>query len=129
MKGNIMKNFLLYTFLSLLFASISFSQIRNVKHHAFSGTVMIGAEAGMTLGFTDYANTKPQIVGRGILEYFFPTTSSGIFGLKAFMSAGYVGGKDSKKNPTVFRSTITRIGRGIFHTHSQSNSRFFLTYF
>ena len=56
----------------MLFANISFSQIRNVKHHAFSGTLMIGAEAGMTLGFTDYSTTKPQIIGRGILEYFFP---------------------------------------------------------
>jgi len=119
-----MKKFLLYAFFSMLFVSVSFSQIRNVKHHAFSGTVMIGAEAGMTLGFTDYSSTKPQIVGRGILEYFFPTTSSGIFGLKGFMSAGYIGGKDSKKNPTIFRSTITRIGGGISYTFSVQQSVF-----
>jgi outer membrane protein OmpA-like peptidoglycan-associated protein len=88
------------------------------KHHAFSGTLMIGAEAGVTLGYTDYSNTKPQIVGRGVLEYFFPTTSNGIFGLKGFMSAGYVGGKDSRKNPTEFRASVTRIGGGITYTFS-----------
>ncbi len=92
--------------------------LKLTKHHAFSGTLMLGTEVGLTLGYTDYSNTKPQIVGRGVLEYFFPTTSSGIFGLKGFYSAGYVGGKDDKKNPTEFRSSIIRIGGGISYTFS-----------
>ena len=97
---------------------------RRVKLHAFSGTLMIGTEVGMTLGYTDYTDTKPQVVGRGVLEYFFPTTSNGIFGLKGFYSAGYVGGKDIRKNPTEFRSTIVRIGGGVSYTFSIKESVF-----
>ena len=94
------------------------------KHHAFSGTLMISTDVGLTLGYTDYSSTKPQVVGRGAVEYFFPTTSSGIFGLKGFISAGYVGGKDSRKYPTEFRASITRIGGGITYTFSIKQSVF-----
>lgn len=118
-----MKKFFLYLFLSVLITILSFPQTKT-KHHAFSGTIMIGVEAGATLGFTDYDKTKPQVVGRGVLEYFFPTTSAGILGLKGFYSAGYVAGKDDAKNPTEFRANITRIGGGLSYTFSIKESVF-----
>jgi OmpA-OmpF porin, OOP family len=119
-----MKKFLL-CFLVLMFISMaSFAQDKNVKHHAFSGTVMIGAEAGVTLGFTDYRQTKPQIMGRGVLEYFFPTSTAGILGLKGFYSAGYIGGTDDEKNPQEFRATMTRIGGGLSYTFSIQDAVF-----
>ncbi len=109
---------LLSIFLFTSFLSNAQEYTKQKKHHAFSGTLMIGAEAGLTFGYTDYTNPKAQVVGRGVLEYFFPTTSNGIFGLKGFISAGYVGGKDNRKYPTEFRSSITRIGGGISYTFS-----------
>jgi len=98
------------------------SQEKKLKYHAFSGTLMIGVEGGMTLGFTDYSDVRPQVLGRGVLEYFFPTTSAGIFGIKAFALGGYVSGKDAdidpNLGPSVFRSAVTRFGGGISYTFS-----------
>jgi hypothetical protein len=48
---------------------------------------MLGVEGGATFGLTDYSDFKPEVLGRGVIEYFFPTSSSGIFGLKGFYSA------------------------------------------
>jgi len=113
-----MKKLILYSLLSLFITIISFPQNSITKHHAFSGTVMLGVEAGATIGFTDYANPKPEVLGRAVIEYFFPTTSAGILGLKGFFSGGYVAGKDDNKNPSEFRATIVRIGGGISYTFS-----------
>jgi outer membrane protein OmpA-like peptidoglycan-associated protein len=121
-----MKKITFVVLLILLLSLLGYAQEKSkrIKYHAFSGTLMIGAEAGMTLGYTDYITTKPQVVGRGIAEYFFPTTSNGIFGIKGFMSAGYVGGKDDRKNPDVFRSNIIRLGGGISYTFSLKENIF-----
>ena len=115
-----MRKILILFYIIIFTASLVYAQEMPIrtKHHAFSGTLMIETEAGMTLGYTDYSTTKPQIVGRGALEYFFPTTSSGIFSIKGFYSAGYVGGKDDRRIPSEFRSSITRIGGGISYTFS-----------
>jgi len=98
------------------------------KYHAFSGTLVIGAEAGVTLGSTDYTDIRPDIVGRGIMEYYFPTSSAGTFSLRGFFSAGYVGGKDENLSPligpSVFRSTITRLGGGVSYTFSVKDAVF-----
>ncbi|HVO76301.1 MAG TPA: hypothetical protein VMT35_19925, partial [Ignavibacteriaceae bacterium] len=89
---------------------------------------MLGVEGGMTLGFTDYSEIRPQVLGRGVLEYFFPTTSAGIFGIKAFVLGGYVSGKETGLNPnigpSVFRSAVTRFGGGISYTFSVSEKVF-----
>jgi outer membrane protein OmpA-like peptidoglycan-associated protein len=110
-----MKKFSLITLNILIFSAIILAQNTKskVKHNAFSGTLMLEAEAGAAFGFTDYSQTKPEIVGRGMLEYFLPTTSNGGLGIGGFLSAGYVGGKDDSKKPTEFRTNITRIGGGI----------------
>ena len=113
-----MKKLLLYLFLSVLIPIILYPQNITTKHHAFSGTVMLGVEGGATFGLTDYSDFKPEVLGRGVIEYFFPTSSSGIFGLKGFYSAGYVAGKDDNRNPTEFRATLTRIGGGLTYTFS-----------
>jgi OmpA-OmpF porin, OOP family len=123
-----MKKTLLIVFVLFLAASIGYSQVTtktlDKRHHAFSGTLLFGAEAGATLGFTDYSNIHPQIIGRGLLEYFFPTTSSGIFGLRGFYSAGYVGGKDDNRDPQQFRATMTSIGGGITYNFSIADAVF-----
>jgi OmpA-OmpF porin, OOP family len=111
------------TLLLILFISaISYSQTQSErKYHAFSGTVGISVEAGMIIGFTDYPDMKPEIMGRGSLEYFFPATSSGIFGLKGFYSGGYIGGQGldgSEIYPSTFRATTVNIGGGLTYTFS-----------
>ena len=115
----------LYSFFVILFVCSSLAQENtDKKHHAFSGTLMFGADAGFTWGITDYDEVKPQVEGRGVLEYFFPTTSAGIFGLKAFMGAGYVGGKDNDLNPTEFRTNMVDLGGGFSYNFSVQDAIF-----
>jgi OmpA-OmpF porin, OOP family len=117
-----MKPFLHILLLMLFGFSISYAQVQSErKYHAFSGTVGISAEAGMIIGFTDYPDMKPEIMGRGSLEYFFPTTSSGIFGIRGFYSGGYIGGQGldgSDTYPSTFRATTVNLGGGLSYTFS-----------
>jgi OOP family OmpA-OmpF porin len=117
----------IFYFFIILIISSTFIQPQvktNIKHHAFSGTLMFGADAGFTWGITDYDELKPQIEGRGLLEYFFPTTSSGIFGLRAFMGAGYVGGKDNNLTPNEFRTNLVDLGGGFSYNFSIQDAVF-----
>ncbi|MGE5436983.1 MAG: OmpA family protein [Syntrophothermus sp.] len=114
-----MKRFVLICLLVLMIVPYSYSQrSKYIKHHAFSGTLMAGVDGGVTFGFTDYKDTRVDLLGRVVLEYFFPTTSNGIFSLRAFGSTGYVGGQDEGRVPTIFRSEITDIGGGAAVTFS-----------
>src|SRR3990172_1971519 len=109
----------------LLVSSFIYSQEKsNLRYHAFSGTLMFGAEAGFTWGITDYDELKPQVEGRGVLEYFFPATSAGIFGIKGYMGAGYVGGKDNNQNPKEFRTNIVDLGGGFSYNFSVKDAVF-----
>ncbi|OGU48697.1 MAG: hypothetical protein A2080_13270 [Ignavibacteria bacterium GWC2_36_12] len=109
----------------LLVSSFIYSQEKsNLRYHAFSGTLMFGAEAGFTWGITDYDELKPQVEGRGVLEYFFPATSAGIFGIKGYMGAGYVGGKDNNQNPNEFRTNIVDLGGGFSYNFSVKDAVF-----
>jgi OmpA-OmpF porin, OOP family len=117
-----MKQVLHILLLILFISAVTYSQPQSQrKYHAFSGTVGITAEAGMIIGFTDYPNPKPEIMGRGSVEYFFPTTSTGIFGIRTFYSAGYIGGQGltaTADNPSTFRTTTGNIGGGLTYTFS-----------
>ena len=117
---------ILYLLTILLICSpfIQSQEKTNIKHHAFSGTLMFGADAGFTWGITDYDELKPQIEGRGLLEYFFPATSAGIFGIRAFMSAGYVGGKDNDLSPNEFRTNMVDLGGGFTYNFSIQDAVF-----
>jgi len=121
-----MKKVIYLSLLLLLPVAISFPQEKQskLKHHAFSGTLMLGVEGGATFSFNDYSDIRPDFMGRGLLEYFFPTTSSGILGIRGFGSAGYVGGRDSDRNPTQFRTTISSVGGGISYTFSVQDAVF-----
>lgn len=112
--------------LLLLISYMSYPQerIKRIKHHAFSGTLMFGVEGGGTIGITDYSEIRPDFMGRGLLEYFFPTTSSGIISIRGFASAGYLGGKDNSKDPKEFRTTLHSLGGGISYTFSLSEAVF-----
>ncbi len=89
-----MKKFFFILVLILL-CNTSFSQKRNqLKDHAFSRTMVITLEGGVTYGLTDYKDFILDYAGKGEIEYFFPTTSAASFGLRAFGGGGYLSGKD-----------------------------------
>ncbi len=123
-----MKRFIFIFFLIFITAALCYSQekstVKNIKHNAFSGTLMIGAEGGLTLGYTDYSLLRPDLMGRGVLEYFFPTSSNGTIGIKGFASGGYVGGKDLGRTPNIFHTKMTDLGGGLSYTFNIKNAVF-----
>lgn len=121
-----MKSIIYLSLLFLLTASMSFSQVQQtkLKHHAFSGTLVLGVEGGATFGLSDYSDLRPDFMGRGMIEYFLPSSSSGTLGIRAFGSAAYVGGWDEDRNPIQFRSTLSTLGGGISYTFSIQDAVF-----
>jgi outer membrane protein OmpA-like peptidoglycan-associated protein len=97
-----------------------------VRYHAFSGAVHLGVDGGMSLGFTDYTVIKPEVLGRANIEYFFPTTTSGIFGLRGFFTFGYVGGKAQSDFavPQAFKTPLNTFGGGISYHFSVQETVF-----
>lgn len=112
-------------FLSLFIpANQIFPQSPGVKYHAFSGTVVLSAEAASTMEFTDYGGTSFDYLGKISLEYFLPAYSRSSFGLRAFGTQGYITGDDKNISPGHFRTELTTAGGGIIYNFSISNSVF-----
>lgn len=114
-----------------IFISISITtaqdQSRRVKYHSFSGTLSLEAAGGVTWGFVDYEDPKLDFIGRTALEYYFPTRSSGIFSIRAFLSGGWISGETAPSYatpvggyayPNEYRTTITNVGGGVSYTLS-----------
>lgn len=125
-----MKRIAFSFFMLILLTGLAYGQGDNkiytsqTKHHAFSGTLMLGAEAGLTLATTDYDGIKPEFLGRGVLEYFFPTSTNGSLGIRGFVSGGYFGGEDESKDPVVFKTGILDIGGGLSYNFSIQDAVF-----
>jgi hypothetical protein len=54
------------------------------KFHAFSGTLVLSGEGGFTLGQTDYKSSDPGGRLIGGIEYYLPSYSPHIFGIRGF---------------------------------------------
>ncbi len=87
-----MKFLFIFTLFFGLFVS-SFAQENNSTPHPFSNSWVITAEGGVTIGGTDYPDVKMDYFGKGSFEYFLPTSSSHVFGIRLLGGGGYVSGK------------------------------------
>jgi OOP family OmpA-OmpF porin len=122
-KEMLMKLFYICLFISLLPALI-LPQHSGRKFHAYSGTLVLTAEGGITLAYTDYKGNEIDYLGKGSIEYFFPTNSMGLFGIRAFAAGGFINQQDDRKNPDYFRTKMTIIGLGGVYKLSIGNSVF-----
>ncbi len=109
--------------LILLIGSTLGQNRKKEKDHAFSGTVIISVEGGATLGMTDYKpdnifESEIDFVGRGILEYFFPTRTNSAFGIRGFGGVGSLKGKDYDRTPPQFRTDLVFAGGGLVYSVS-----------
>ena len=93
-------------------------------YHAFSGTTVLTLEGAATLGMTAYKDITPQYLGKSSLEYFFSTSTLSSFGLRIFGGTGYIGGTDSRKTPTEFKTTLTFGGAGVVYMLQAGSSVF-----
>lgn len=107
----------IYTILLLLlgFAHLGFSQnAEDVKFvNKLSGVVVVTGEGGITIGKTDYADTKIKFLGKGSVEYFIPTNKRVSFGLKLYGSVGNFGGTSTWITPREYRTSFQSIGAGL----------------
>jgi outer membrane protein OmpA-like peptidoglycan-associated protein len=109
------------TVLLLLVALTASSQETTTsrRYNAFSGTLLFSFGAGSTFGRTDYSDLRPDIMGRGALEYIFPTSSAGALGIRGFMNGGYVSGnRPTSGTPHTIRTPFNNIGGGLSYTFS-----------
>ncbi len=107
--------------------SASYSQIIHRRNYnAFSGTLVLTMEGGVTMANTDYSDYRPDFLGRASLEYFVPSYTKSLFGVRLFGSGGFIGGTDLKKSPQVFRTDITSIGGGV--VYSLTTNKFVFPY-
>lgn len=110
--------------LIFLFSSILFAQEMNTTSHPFSGAWVLTGEGGVTIGATDFPDMKPSYFGKGSFEYFFPTSSSSVFGLRLFGGGGYIAGKGFSSNQPLyanideFKTKIVFGGFGLIYSLS-----------
>ena len=110
-----------FLMLLMCFQIVGFAQTEKVEmapkqQNAYSSTLHIGLDGGATWAITDYDRVKPNIIGRGYIDYYFPTSSSGIFGIRGFFQNGYIGGQygPSGTEP-IFRTQISSVGGGLIY--------------
>ena len=95
------------------------------RHNAFSGTVLFGVGAGATFGRTDFSGLRPDIMGRGFLEYLLPTNSAGTLGIRGFVNGGYVSGNNpGSGSPGAIRTPFNNVGGGLSYTFSIQDAVF-----
>jgi OOP family OmpA-OmpF porin len=85
-------------------------KVRANYSNSLSGSIGLTAEGGITLGFTDYESSKIDYVGNISFDYFFPSSSKGIFGFRIIGKKGIVAGKDSRRIPNEFSTNINYFG-------------------
>ncbi len=112
---------LLFTaYMLVVFASSSLlaQQVSQRRYNAFSGTTVLSIEGGPTFGQTDYSGLKVDYLGKGSLEYFFPTFTQSSFGLRLFGGGGFISGKDVSLTPAAFRTKLSFAGGGVIYALS-----------
>jgi outer membrane protein OmpA-like peptidoglycan-associated protein len=125
-KKNI--SLVLMIFLSFYLAEI-YPQIKpGPIDHAFSGNFVFGLDAGLTNATTDYKNNKIGFSLRGSGEYFFPASSSHIFGLRLTFGTETISGTDPRSQistvdgpraiPPTFTTNILLLGFGVSYNIS-----------
>lgn len=123
-----MKLCALLSIIFLGFAQLILAQdsVVSSKNNAMSNVIGFTAEGGGTLGFTDYRDSKGNYTGKVSLEYYFPSTGMGNFGLRAFGQEGSVSGSGAYPfmgNPTnEFSTRLDMYGGGMMYILSIENS-------
>ncbi|HCY77242.1 MAG TPA: hypothetical protein DHV28_15080 [Ignavibacteriales bacterium] len=111
------------TIAALLFTEIILSQTVSRKtFNPLSNKIAVNLEGGVTYPRTDFTNDKISYVGQFSMDYFFPSHTMGVFGLRAYTYYGQITGDGTYNNistfPTIpeYFSVIASGGAGITYT-------------
>ena len=95
-----------------------------LQTHNFSGSAIISINGIFTLGYSDYSNTKVGFGATGMAEYFIPTYSRTIFGLRLLFGGQTVRGKDKFRDPDEFMTDMYILGGGLTLGYTFDNEFF-----
>ena len=110
-----MKKYLMPLLILLLSAHISYAQdskkqLSKKEFNLLSNVFALTGEGGITLGFTDYQDSKIDYIGKLSLDYFFTSSSKGILGFRIFGGKGFVGGEDVRRAIGEFSTKVDILG-------------------
>ena len=117
----------LFTLLLLMLLSISqFIMAQDLaqtpKQNSMSNVVGVTVDGGITLAFTDYKTSVINYMWKGSIEYYFPSTSTGNFGLRGFGETGYISGRGAPQGSgnltDKFTTNVNMIGGGLMYAIS-----------
>ncbi len=123
MCGNNMKSIKVLIIFFAFFSALVGQEKQNISH-PFSNSWVITGEGGITIGGTDFPDIKIDYSGRGSFEYFLPTSSSSVFGIRLLAGGGYVAGQGLSSavpeyiNIDEFRTKIVYGGAGLVYSLS-----------
>jgi len=100
-----------------IFSRIVYSQTLGIKkYQPLSGRLGLSIEGGTTFTLSDFSDPGWSYFGRFTTEYFFPSTSAGVWGIKGITSFGYLQGSGcaSVTRPDLqeFKTSIFTLGGG-----------------
>ncbi|HEY4755003.1 MAG TPA: OmpA family protein [Ignavibacteriaceae bacterium] len=95
-----------------------------LRTHNFSGNTLVSVNGIFTLGYSDYSNGKIGFGAVGMAEYFIPTYSPTIFGLRLLFGGQTVRGKDKFKDPDEFMTDMYILGGGLTLGYTFDNEFF-----
>jgi OOP family OmpA-OmpF porin len=108
-------------------ANILFAQQSDDKHYnPLSNKLAINFEGGATYPRTDFTNDQFSYIGQFSMDYFFPSSSFGVWGLRGFANYGQLKGNGIYGNisswPTIpaYYTDIASIGAGVTYTLNAS---------
>ncbi len=107
-----------FTFILIFFSTKAFSQNHDLNdYHPFGGRMILSAQGGYTLAFTDYDDVGPGNFGRLTIEYFFQLESKSTLGFRIFGGIGNITGKDTSKIPNEYKTKLSFVGAGLTYSY------------
>jgi len=119
---NLINNLKKVLFITLLLGATAYSQ--SYRYDLLTGRVVLSLEGGMTYGKTDYINSRIGPLLNGRVEYFFPTMSEHIFGVRIYGGGLKVKGEDARRDPPSFSTDLYDLGLGGVYNYSLSDKLF-----
>ncbi|MDP2365528.1 MAG: OmpA family protein [Ignavibacteria bacterium] len=96
--------------------------VENKMFNPLSNRLAVNFEGGATYPRTDFSDDQISYIGQFSLDYFFPSTTMGVFGLRGFGYYGQLNGSGTYANNSVYTTIpeyfteIASAGAGLTYT-------------
>ncbi len=110
----------------LLTQNILSQSVDNKMFHPLSNRFALNFEGGATYPRTDFSDDQISYIGQLAVDYFFPSSTMGVFGIRGFGYYGQLNGSGYYANvssyPTIpeYFTEIAAVGAGVTYTINAS---------